>query len=190
MKYSSDKFEIEAQQFIDGAIDMLEFCSEEEIINTFWVDALPSLPKGEYKRDVMLKLLHDYKVKMEAGELRGPLITFYKEEVKYMRSMEASDKIRFLYLVLTTLYKEKPHPSGFSRFDDHFALKKASKLGSFGPFCPLDLKNLIFTGFEMRVIGSKQPILCFKLPHAKFEGEIAFQCYEDELLDKFKEYIQ
>lgn len=159
------KIDSEVKNFLVEALSLeSERKSDEEIVNELYEKSCPSFPKGEYKKLLLSKFLSDFRsASKEYGGFEEVAIT--EKEWSWLASVK-SIKTKKQLTCLLLWKKTHPHPSGWIKFDHEeiFSLL----------FSPKEIKQMdsdtrgyteCFGKYsELRVIGSKNPIVCYALP--------------------------
>lgn len=166
---------------------MLELNSKKDICKQLLDDSMPSLPNGAYKEKVLCKILDNYENQIS---MPSKTITFYSKEIEFLKSIEDLQiKESFYCLLLWT--KINYHSSGYINLDlqgiyDLFpSIKGISDKERANRF-----KLCYDYGFiDMRVIGKKEPIPCFKLMKYFGEGEAIYEIQSSQAEKFFKDRI-
>lgn len=186
---SRTKFERETEEFLVAALPMREYCSDEEIANTCKMDFIPSIPPGEYKKDVLLRILSNYDIKTNKDQQEEQYYTFVTGEVELLQSIMDEELCYVMFGLM--LYKKKhPHSSGWIKLDKE-------ELGEIlypkrkTPYKGLEL--IYKKGYEQglidfRVIGSKNPITCFSIPEVADSSPV-FSINEQQIESCFQTYL-
>ena len=153
------KIDDEELRFINAVEDMTDEERDAHIAEHY-DEYLLFLPKGSYKIELLKKVwgrhIASKKIETEVE------IVFYNNEVAFLQSLP-TEEIKRLFYSLMCKAKLRPHGSGWIRLDFEetirygFPESKAKKLR---------LENLSQCreyGFDAQVVGSNQPVLCFKL---------------------------
>lgn len=159
------KIDAEVREFLVKALSMQnEDKTDDQIIEELCDMVCPSFPKGEYKKKLLGKFLSDFK---RAQEEYVPFdeITITRKEFEWLADIK-SIRTRKQVLCLIVWKKLHNHPSGWIKFnkEDIFSLLFSQK--EFKQM-EADRKAYIdcFNNYsELRVIGSKNPIVCYSLP--------------------------
>lgn len=159
------KIDSEVKNFLVEALSLKrEGKSDEEIINELYEKSCPSFPKGEYKKLLLSKFLSDFQNASEEYR-RLEEVSITEREWEWLASVK-NVKTRKQLACLLLWKKTHSHPSGWIKFDreEIFSLL----------FSPKEIKQMdsdtrgyteCFSKYsELRVIGSKNPIVCYALP--------------------------
>ena len=163
------KFDKEVQEFLTASMDDAKlFCWDFPAFYEKYKDFLPSYPEGEYKK-ILLKRVFE-----TAHIVKDPSTMEYdwsETEEAFLNSIE--DKLcRRAMFAFMLWAKEHPHEGGWIEYDfwnimiRFFTAKEIDRI-QHSRF----LQSLVPYGFDMRVVGSKNPIVCFQIPVLD-EGEI------------------
>lgn len=155
----------EEMKFIDAVKDMTDDERNAEIEANF-NSYLTFLPNGDYKIPLLKRVWGRY---IESSKIDTEVeIVFYRNEVEFLQQLP-TDEIKRIFYSLMCKQKIRPHKSGWIRLDFSdtmkfgFGEKKAAKL-------KIDiLAQCREYGFDAQVVGSNEPVVCFKIP---IEGDI------------------
>lgn len=112
----------------------------------------------------------------------------YEEEVQHLRSVQLVETRKFLYLALI-VHKWNNHPSGWVRYEreDFFTfwgmntLKTKEKESI--------AQDAVKNGLELRVIGSKEPIICYNVSFRKDFGNMAAMIDSEQQIRDWWEWL-
>ena len=140
-------------------------------------------------KTVIYKML---KLEREASfEERSIIVDITKPEVEFIKSTTTDDGMKKFLLLLLVASKRSNHPFGWDEYKRSSYLKilninkkspRGQKLYEQWIRDACDAKLV-----ELRVVGSKNPISCFKLSYRHDEGEIIGSLSSFEDLNKFYE---
>lgn len=180
------KYKKEEDRFfrdIDG------FRDDPELVEQFIVaagsDYFKMIPDGEHKLRLLRKL---YKNNFRTDPDKGHhLVQITDKEIEFLQGLP-NDTIKRLFYSLIVRTKVKPHNTGWISLDFENTIYYA-----FPDKEARDAKIEIFSqcseyGFETLVIGSTNPILCFRLP-IEDDGNVMMEFEDGEARDKFEEVI-
>lgn len=160
------KIDAEVQEFIVKALSSKnEGKTDEQIVEELWETSCPSFPKGAYKKKLLMRFLSDFRRAQEEYVPFGDIVITQKEHEWLSKVKKVRTRKQLLCLIVWK--KLHNHPSGWIRFDGEeiFSLlfsKKEYKQMESEPRAYVDC----FSNYsELRVIGSKNPIVCFSLPN-------------------------
>lgn len=165
------------------------FVLEDETTRLFveqhFEEYLPSIPSGEYKKRVLLKLCE--KIKREKMLSFEKNVSLTVKEIEFLKAIP-DDLIKRLFYSLILRSKVNPHSSGWISLDFQNTIKYG--------FCEkmvkkIRLENLVACkpyGFETQVSGSTNPVLCFRLPKIE-ESEIAIEFSTKDALSVYDEVV-
>lgn len=112
----------------------------------------------------------------------GDNTVLYESEIIFLQNVQNPWIRKFLYILLIVA-KWNNHPTGWTRFD---------KREVFYFWCQRDYNKNTFSykipGFEQRVIGSKNPIVCYNLSFRSHEGKIIKKFDEDTSSKDIKDF--
>ena len=126
------------------------------------------------------------KPEMVTGDFHG--VYLYQEEIDELRKVDSEEARKFLYLALI-VHKWNNHPSGWVKYerDDFFKfwglkdLKKAEKE---------QLAQIATAhGLELRVIGQKNPTVCYNVSFRKDCGEIVAMYDNDAQIKEWWDWL-
>lgn len=161
-------FEKEKARFLDLAEGMRAFCSIEEIAQICNAEKslFSSVPQGEARVAFLLKILKEaWEESARDTSMMKDDIVITSTEVQFLHNIEDVNMQRAMFAFLLWR-KSHPHESGWIRFDAEGIGEIAKQVGASSKFILTELVaearkvNMI----DMRVIGSKSPILCYSLP--------------------------
>lgn len=145
---------------------------------------LPHFPDGEYKKNFM-KFLYETS-SIPSAENECICVSFYKKDCELLKKIkfENQDNYEDLLLEMAALMfwkKAHPHENGWIKYEPCLifdSIKDKIK----DNFQNLTLDNLLKYGFDMRVIGSKKPIVCYTVPTSDdSDDEKAIDVKENEI---------
>lgn len=177
-----------ADLFIKQAEDMMDYCSDIEIAEALGDTALPMLPRGQYKTKVLVRLIErnrERKQKAMDGALQVP---FFIEEVELMKSIEDINTRKLLYALLIQR-KLNPHDSGYIKLDSDNTIARVFDYSGYKKIGSKNYLDLISHGLDLRVIGAKNPMICFKLYDIPTDGIVSFICDIDNAKECFERYL-
>ena len=107
-----------------------------------------------------------------SGSYKGGL-SFFASEIQHIKNIPSTDVRKILFLSLF-IYKWNNHPTGWIRFSqnslfDFWKLKYPPKKKN------AIIKECCKQGMELRVVGSKSPVVCFGLNFQQDKGEEVFK---------------
>lgn len=156
---TDNKIQNEYIDFINAVKELTEADRNNEIENNYNA-YFPSIPKGEYKILLLKKVwgvyIRDLKIDTEVK------ISFSKIEVDFLRSLP-TEEIKRIFYSLMCQAKVCPHSSGWVKLNFPDSMKygfDSSKVKKLKITCLSQCREY---GFDARVIGSNDPIVCFKL---------------------------
>lgn len=159
------KIDAEVHEFIVKALSSEnEGKTDEQIVEELWETSCPSFPKGAYKKRLLMRFLSDFRRAQEEYVPFGDVAITQKEHEWLSKVKKVRTRKQLLCLIVWK--KLHNHPSGWIKFDSEeiFSLlfsKKEYKQMQSEPRAYVDC----FSNYsELRVIGSKNPIVCFSLP--------------------------
>ena len=154
-------------------------------IDKNWEALMPSVPNVPEKCDALKRVLKKFL------EDRGLLSDFEVELTT--KDLEAINNVvgyqnKKIFYSLLCWYKANYHESGWVKFHYPKCLRCA--------FNKEDAKNVPIScfsglkkyGFDMRVVGSKNPTLCFKVPYNK--DEVRYKLKGDEIKNRCEEILE
>ena len=175
MAKKEQKFIKEENRFINDLGDKVyNYDAVKEFIDINYDEYFKTLPAGEYKKDILIKIFKNYLNRDVEDGHREVKIT--KAHINFLKELP-SDLIKRLFYSLIVRAAVKPHPSGWISLDYENTIKyglsekdsKKAKIEIYSQCTPY--------GFNCRVSGSTKPILCFQLPEFE-ESDIVFT-FED-----------
>lgn len=175
MAKKEQKFIKEENRFINDLGDKVYSCdSVKEFVDINYDEYFKTLPAGEYKKNILIKIFKNYLNRDVEDGHREVKIT--KAHIDFLKGLP-SDLIKRLFYSLIVRAAVKPHPSGWISLDYENTIKyglkekdaKKAKIEIYSQCTPY--------GFNCRVSGSTKPVLCFQLPEFK-ESEVVFT-FED-----------
>ena len=130
---------------------------------------LPAYPNGEYKKTLMKDMVE---ARLFEEDLEAiPAFPFYQKEYDLLRKIFFDDKVEYGVEVMALLMlwkKQHPHEGGWIEYNAERTLHY-----TFSSQIVYDIihhettfQDLVAYGFDMRVIGSKNPIVCYNVPTA------------------------
>ena len=138
---------------------------------------LPSFPSGEYKKKMMRYLVEN--ADGETDKIEEVACPFYEKELrgifqilqKAPTRMQGLDRGKCMFLCM--IYKKQHyHESGWIRFSPEAILSPACDKKEIDKIVKGDFFScLVNYGFDMRVIGSKSPTVCYTVPTVDFEHD-------------------
>lgn len=163
------KFDKEVRVFLTSSMeDAPLFYSDFSTFYEKYKDFLPSYPEGEYKK-ILIKRVFETAQVDKAASIEE--YDWFETEETFLSSFE--DKtLRRVMFALMLWAKEHPHEGGWIDFDlwnifiRFFTAKEVDEIKHSDT-----LQKLIPYGFDMRVVGSKNPTVCFQISVEK-GGEI------------------
>ena len=97
-------------------------------------------------------------------------ITLYRSEIDYLLIIKNEEVRKILYLLLV-ISKWSNHPSGWIKYDRKY-LFDFWDMGKYKESKKVELINeCCRSGLELRVIGSKHPVACFRVNFRTFDSE-------------------
>lgn len=175
MAKKEQKFIKEENRFINDLGDKVySYDAVKEFVDINYDEYFKTLPAGEYKKDILIKIFKNYLNRDVEDGHREVKIT--KAHINFLKELP-SDLIKRLFYSLIVRAAVKPHPSGWISLDYENTIKyglsekdsKKAKIEIYSQCTPY--------GFNCRVSGSTKPILCFQLPEFE-ESDIVFT-FED-----------
>ena len=175
MAKKEQKFIKEENRFINDLGDKVySYDAVKEFVDINYDEYFKTLPAGEYKKDILIKIFKNYLNRDVEDGHREVKIT--KAHINFLKELP-SDLIKRLFYSLIVRAAVKPHPSGWISLDYENTIKyglsekdsKKAKIEIYSQCTPY--------GFNCRVSGSTKPILCFRLPEFE-ESDIVFT-FED-----------
>lgn len=162
---TDNKINKEVSEFLILASSLLDQGKDEEQIVEELIDTCPSFPKGEYKKKLLLKFLQDFKRSLEENLCLDEIV-IYQSEKEYLEKISDIDT-RKQVLCLIIWKKMHDHPSGWIKFDREKVFKLIYTDKEFvEQEKNLKAYNNCFSNYaELRVIGSKNPIVCYSIPY-------------------------
>lgn len=162
MPLQNIKFDREIREFLEAASgDEGLLLSSPDAFYEKYKDYLPSYPSGEYKKTLFNRVFLNNKEQVKVPETT-PL--YSEEEVAFLSGIESA-YLRKIMLCLLSWAKRHPHESGWVKYDlwaildGFFTVQQIDKVQHSGA-----MASLAQYGFDMRVIGSKNPIVCYMVP--------------------------
>lgn len=153
-------------------------------------ELLPSFPECEAKKMIFKSILEE--APREEEDLT--LYPFYRNEVKWLISVNG-EKTRKAMLCFVFWKKKNPHETGWIRYEPEkmFGLLFSRREVFDIIKRPALVTRCVTYGLDMRVVGSKNPIICYSIPTfgENAEEEICAKVSASELeefLKKLKEY--
>ena len=155
------KFDKEVRVFLTSSMeDAPLFYSDFSTFYEKYKSLLPSYPEGEYKKILMKRVFETAQVDKLASIEE---YDWSETEETFLNSLEDKTLRRVMFaLMLWT--KEHPHEGGWIDFDlwnifiRFFTAKEVDEIKHSDT-----LQKLIPYGFDMRVVGSKNPTVCFQI---------------------------
>ena len=158
--------------------------SEADILNTigdmeFCWQIKTISPEDIVRVIIQECVLNSYKLSIDS-------LTVYKSEVESLLKIQDSEVRKLMYCFLV-YSKMNNHSSGWIRYDKDIIFK----LGGFS----INIGNKYISeccknGLELRVIGTKHPLVCFRIGIKKIDGEQYFTLEKiSDVMDKYKEFI-
>lgn len=177
-------FEAQKEEFLKDASDKSE-AQKEALVEENSDKYLTALPAGEYKKVVLRKILER---EMMRDSLEGRRrIDLYESEIEFLKSLP-NDFIKRVFYSLICRAKLHPHDSGWIELD----FKKTMKFGfPEAKASKIKIEQLAACkpyGFECRVVGSTNPILCFKVPVVP-SGKRMYRLLSGQTLSGYQEVI-
>lgn len=138
----------------------------------------------DWKALVLAVITH--KPEVTSGEFHG--VYLYQEEVDELQKVQREEARKFLYLALM-VHKWNDHPSGWVRYerDDFFKywgfdeLKNSEKESI--------AREATAHGLELRVIGQKNPTVCYNVTFRKECGEVVAMYDNDAQIKEWWEWL-
>ena len=185
---NTKKIEKECIDFVNQCLclQQQENLSIEESVERLYMTTMPQIPNNEQKKELLLKAFYKIYYTMSLAEEES--VPFFVEEVEFLSSI-SKPSIKQLFYLLFFYKKNHEHHSGWIRFNFDEVIAPISNFKTKHKFKREDLQELVPFGFEMRSIGSKAAIPCFKLPDLETMGEIAFEVNMHTIGQKWEEYI-
>lgn len=120
------------------------------------------------------------------GQFHG--LYLYEEEIQHLRSVASIEARKFLYLALI-VHKWNNHPSGWVRYerDDFFSFWGLHILKNKEKECIA--QEAVKYGLELRVVGSKEPIICYNIAFRKDFGDIAAMIDSEQQIREWWEWL-
>lgn len=187
---TTKKIEKDYLEFFDACLYYMKNTEEtsiEEVVDKVYKNYIPSLPSGEYKKQILCDAFKKFYFTLSLTESEDPKVSFTSAEVKFLRGISKKE-IKELFYLLFFYKKQHEHPSGWIRFDFEEVVRPASQWIVRTKYKREDMSALVEYGFEMRSIGSKAAIPCFKLPDIE-DSENMFEVGYLDLEQKWGEYI-
>ena len=132
-----------------------------EFIQNNYDNYFTNLPSGEYKQELLRKVVENKADFINNNQ--DSKVGFSQTEVEILKNIKPQQTKRLIYCLMCQA-KFNPHEGGWIRLDWPKCLKYGFNQKE---ILKLRLENLqvcVEYGMEMRVIGSKNPIVCFKIP--------------------------
>lgn len=185
---NTKKIEKEYIDFVNQClqIQQQENLSIEESVEKLYMNTIPQIPNTEQKKELLIDAFR--KISYTLSLCDESSVPFLVEEVEFLTSIQKSS-IKQLFYLLFFYKKNHEHHSGWIRFNFDEVIAPMSNFKTKHKFKREDLQELVPFGFEMRSIGSKAAIPCFKLPDLETTGEIAFEVNMHTIGQKWEEYI-
>lgn len=151
-------FIIKALSFESGGL------TDEQVVEELADTVCPSFPNGEYKKKLLYRFLYDFR-RAQEEYVHFDDVRITRKEFEWLAKVKKI-KTRKQLFCLIVWKKLHNHPSGWIRLDKEeiFSLL----------FTPNEIRQMnldpygytdCFGGYsELRVIGSKNPIVCYRLP--------------------------
>ena len=171
------KIELEVENFLKTSkndVEMLD--KDEEKFYDKYKDLRPSYPDGEYKK-MLMRYFHFWNKTSSVEELT--MYPIYRKEMDILQKIwddgekKYEDAMRVCLMTCCMVYKKAhPHANGWIKYEPEkivgglyadWYIQDFLKTNSFAELIPYD--------FDMRVIGSKNPIVCYTVPTVDEEGD-------------------
>lgn len=179
------KFNEEVDAFINAVCSMTDEDRENEITNNY-NSYLPSIPNGEHKKNMLMRLYDEYEE--ELGMEDPDAIPFYENELAWVRKPRVVKEERLLFCLLCQK-KLHPHSSGWINLQFPTLLKYGFTSKEIGKVKLEDFSKCNKYGIKARVIGSNSPIVCFSIP-IEPEGGSLYDVREKNLRSFFDEVVK
>jgi hypothetical protein len=180
------KYKKEEDRFLS---DIDWFRDDEKLVEQYitgaGVDYFKMIPDGEHKCNLLRKI---YRNTLKNDPQKGHhLVQITDKEIEFLQKLP-NDTIKRLFYSLIIRAKVKPHKTGWISMDFEntiyygFPDKEArnTKIEAFAQCTEY--------GFETLVIGSTNPVLCFKLP-IESDGDVVMEFEDGEARDKYEEVV-
>ena len=166
-------------------VSYAEYVLDKDTVYEKNKDLLGSFPECEVKRLIFEQVL----LTAESADKDGTKYPFYADEIDWLFSI-TGEKTRKAMLCLLFWKKQNPHESGWIKYDVD---KIFSPLFSDVEIDEMDRRKTVLNrcyenGLDMRVVGSKNPIVCYSLP--EFEQDELYQEVSVEDLPIFWESLR
>lgn len=150
------------------------------------MNILDCFPNGEYKIKIVKKIYDDF---MSKEEEPHKLLKFYNTEDEFIKTIENND-IKAVFYSFFALHKMSMHESGW----DRYTFEELCDLSGIKKLKREDIPPVLKYGIDLRVSGSKQPTLTFKIKEEllgeKTNGaEVSWSCFDDTFTNRMREKV-
>ena len=155
-----------------AAVTYAEYERDPNGIYEKYKELLPSFPECEAKKMIFKSILEE----TPKEEEDHTLYPFYDDEVEWLLSVNG-EKTRKAMLCFVFWKKKNPHETGWIRYEPEkiFGLLFSRREVFDIIKRPALVTRCVAYGLDMRVVGSKNPIICYSLP--KFEDSKEEEIY-------------